>query len=298
MFYPGSTALLRNLAAGLTLMLAASGCSKSPPGPTITQPTTGGGTGASVNATGRDFAAYDQLVWADEFDGTSLDATKWQYEVNDQWFNNEQEATTNSRNNLFVQGGFLNIVAQQESYHGKPYTSARINTKGKQDFNFGRVDVRAKLPSGQGLWPAIWMLGTNDSQVSWPACGEIDIMELRGRIPNTFLTTMHYGATVAQHQQSGTQYSLTSDTPGDFTSDFHIFSVVRSQDKLEFYIDGKSYYSLTSGQVTPYPFNNPFYAILNVAVGGDFDGGRLPDSSVTFPQTMQVDYVHYLQYKQ
>ena len=297
MFYLGNTIRLRHLAAGLTLLLAAGGCTKNPPGPVVTQ--TGGTTsGSSANADSRDFSAYDQLVWADEFDGTALDATKWQYEVNDQWFNNEQEATTNSRNNLFVSGGILNIVAQKENYHGKPYTSARINTKGKQDFNFGRVDVRAKMPVGQGLWPAIWMLGTNDSQVSWPACGEIDMMELRGRVPNTFLTTMHYGATVAQHMQSGTQYALGSDTPGDFSSDFHIFSVVRSKDKMDFYVDGKNYYSLTSGQVSPYPFNNPFYAILNVAVGGDFDGGRLPDGSVSFPQTMQVDYVHYLQYKQ
>jgi beta-glucanase (GH16 family) len=141
------------------------------------------------------------------------------------------------------------------------------------------------------------MLGSNDSQVSWPACGEIDIMELRGSTPRVNNSTMHYGSSVATHQYKGTQYTLPTSTSGDFSTDFHTFSCVRGQDKLEFFVDGVSYYTFTPSLVTPYayPFNNPFYVILNVAVGGDFDGN--PDATTVFPQTMQVDYVRFYQYK-
>ncbi|HET9502907.1 MAG TPA: glycoside hydrolase family 16 protein [Hymenobacter sp.] len=287
--------LLRNLSAGLVLLLSTGGCTQEPPGPTISDDAKA--SNATTNATPKAFADYTELVWSDEFDTSALDQNKWVYEVKDVWFNNELQATTNRRDNVTVTGGNLNIIAKPESYNGRNYTSGRIITKGKKDFLFGRLDVRAKLPKGKGIWPAIWMLGSNDSQVSWPACGEIDIMELRGSTPRVNNSTMHYGSSVATHQYKGTQYTLPSSTPGDFSTDFHTFSCVRGQDKLEFFVDGVSYYTFTPSLVTPYayPFNNPFYVILNVAVGGDFDGN--PDATTVFPQTMQVDYVRFYQYK-
>ncbi|MGI4872328.1 MAG: glycoside hydrolase family 16 protein [Janthinobacterium lividum] len=250
---------------------------------------------AAPNADAHPFADYTNVVWADEFAGTSLDQTKWVYELKDTWYNNELQATTNRADNLTVSGGFLNIIAKAESYHNKNYTSARINTKGKQDFGYGRLDVRAKLPQGKGIWPAIWMLGTNDDAVGWPACGEIDIMELRGSDPTRNLTTMHFGTSPADHKQKGTIYALPGATAANnLATSFHTYSVLRSRDKLEFFLDGVSYYSFSTADASPYPFNNPFYAILNLAVGGDFDGN--PDATTVFPQTLQVDYVRFSQY--
>jgi beta-glucanase (GH16 family) len=282
--------LLRSLAAGAGLLAFTAGCTQNPPGPVIT--TTPPVTNSAVNADPRDFAQYTELMWSDEFNDTSLDAAKWTPEVKDVWYNNELQATTSSRNNVNVTGGNLNITAIKENYNGRTFTSGRIITKGKKDFNFGRVDVRAKLPKGKGVWPAIWMLGSNDSTAPWPTCGEIDIMELRGSTPNINNTTMHFGNSTADHRYKGTQYTLPT---GDFSSDFHTFSVVRSLNQMQFFVDGNLYYTFKSSDASPYPFNNPFYVILNLAIGGNFDGD--PDANTTFPQTMQVDYVRYYQYK-
>ena len=281
------------LALGLAaLALAASGCTQNPPGPTITA--TAAVVPEAVNATAMPYSSYRTLAWSDEFEGASLNTQKWAPEIKDVWYNNELQATTDARANLAVTNGKLAITAQPEAYHGRSYTSARINTKGLHDFTFGRVDVRAKLPRGKGLWPAIWMLGSNDSQVSWPACGEIDIMELRGSTPQVNISTLHYGANANTHQFSSMAYSLPG-TP-DLSADYHVYSVIRSQDKTQFYVDSVKYYERTVAQVSPYPFNNPFYLILNVAVGGDFDGN--PDGSTSFPQQMLVDYVRYYKYKE
>ena len=288
--------LLRNLALGTALAFSAGGCTKDPPGPVVSDAsTTGGTTSSSTNADPKAFSTYTELMWSDDFDGSSLDLNKWVYEVKDVWFNNELEATTNRRDNVTLASGNLNIIAKQENYNTRSYTSGRIITKGKKDFGYGRLDVRAKLPKGKGIWPAIWMLGSNDSQVAWPACGEIDIMELRGSAPSVNYTTMHYGSSVSTHQYKGTPYALPGS--GDFSTDYHVFSCLRGQDKMEFYVDGALYYTFTPSIVNPYayPFNNSFYAILNVAVGGDFDGN--PDATTTFPQTMLVDYVRFYQYK-
>lgn len=275
--------------AGLLLALAA-GCTKNPPTPTPVPPAP---PVEVPNAEAREFAQYTELVWNDEFDGTALDAGKWTPEVRDVWFNNELQATTSSRDNINVTGGNLNLVARRQAHNGRDYTSGRIVTKGKKDFVFGRVDTRAKLPKGKGIWPAIWMLGSNDSTVPWPACGEIDIMELRGSTPKVNISTIHFGNTVADRRYIGTTYTLPG--AGDFSDDYHTFSLIRSRDQMRWYVDGVLYYTLTPSQASPYPFNNPFYMILNVAVGGDFDGN--PDASTTFPQQMQVDYVRYYQYR-
>ena len=282
----------RRLYAGLGLLLAlATSCTQNPPTPTPVAPAP---VADAVNAETRDFAQYTDLVWSDEFDGSTLDATKWAPEIRDVWYNNELQATTGSRDNVTVTNGNLVITAKREAYNGRDYTSGRIITKGKKDFLFGRIDTRAKLPKGKGIWPAIWMLGTNDATASWPNCGEIDIMELRGSTPKVNNSTVHYGTnTSTDHQYKTTTYTLPGTT--DFAADFHIFSFIRSRDQMRWYIDGNLYYSLNSGQVSPYPFNNPFYMILNLAVGGDFDGN--PDGSTTFPQQLQVDYVKYVQYR-
>jgi beta-glucanase (GH16 family) len=260
--------------------------SKGQPGPA---------TPPATNAEARDYAAYTKVVWADEFDGNTLDPSKWTYEVKDTWYNNELQATTNRVDNLTVTGGNLNIIARREAYNGKQYTSARIVTSGKHDFEYGRYDVRAQMPTGKGLWPAAWMLGS--CSAPWPACGEIDIAELRGSAPARNLTTMHFGVDAAHHLQAGTTYTLpNASATNSLATDFHIYTVVRSQDKMRFYLDGIEYYSFDPNNASPYPFNNPFYAILNVAVGGDFDGN--PDATTVFPQTMQVDYVRFSQYPQ
>ena len=287
-----STRLLPTLAAA-ALALAAGSCTQNPPGPTIVE--TAPVTPEPLNAAIKPYASYRTLAWSDEFDGAMLDPQKWAPEIRDVWYNNELQATTNSRNNLGVTNGSLVITAQREAYNGRAYTSARINTKKLRDFTFGRIDVRAKLPKGKGIWPAIWMLGSNDSEVNWPACGEIDIMELRGSTPQVNISTLHFGNSVATKPQP---LSTTYTLPGgrDFSQDFHTFSLIRGQDKIEWYVDSVKYFTTTQGQASPYPFNNPFYLILNVAVGGDFDGN--PDGTTTFPQQMLVDYVRYYKYKE
>jgi beta-glucanase (GH16 family) len=292
MVYLFHSPLLLQLVASL-LPLAAGSCAPNSPSPA--PPSTGISTSTAPNAEARAFATYTELAWSDEFSGGTLDPAKWSYEVRDTWYNNELQATTNRPANVAVAGGNLHLTALQESYHGRSYSSGRIITKGKQAFTYGRLDVRAKLPQGKGIWPAIWMLGANDSQVSWPACGEIDIMELRGSAPTVNNSTVHYGTSPADHQYKGTQYTLPS---GNFASDFHVFSCVRSLNKLAFFVDGQPYYTVTPSTISPatFPFNAPFYTILNLAVGGDFDGN--PDATTTFPQTMLVDYVKFFQYKQ
>ena len=158
---------------------------------------------------------------------------------------------------------------------------------------YGRTDIRAKIPKGKGIWPAIWMLGADIDQNNWPKCGEIDIMELRGSKPRELLATMHFGNSTADRRQKGT----TAQQPADLSDDFHVYSVVRSRDQIRVFIDGQQYFSFTSGDAAPYsyPFNNSFFMVLNLAIGGDFDGN--PDASTTFPQQMQVDYVRHYQYK-
>ena len=284
----GSTALVAALAAAL----AAGGCTKNPPVPTPVE--TAPVVPEAVNAAEKAYSNYRTLVWSDEFDGPSLNAQKWMPEVKDVWYNNELQATTNARTNLSVANGNLAITAQREAFHGRDYTSARIITKGLRDFTFGRLDIRAKVPKGKGIWPAIWLLGSNESQVGWPACGEIDIMELRGSVPQVNVSTLHYGASVSTHQFSSSAYSLAGSP--DLSADYHTYSVIRSQDKTQWYVDSVKYFERTVAQISPYPFNNPFYLILNVAVGGDFDGN--PNGSTIFPQQMLVDHVRYYKYKE
>lgn len=232
------------------------------------------------------------LMWSDEFNGTTLDATAWSFETgNSGWGNNELENYTDRPQNLSFQDGKLVIHALKENYGGSNYTSARIKTQGKKEFKFGRIDIRAILPKGKGVWPALWMLGSNINTVGWPASGETDIMELLGQDPAKVYGTLHYSTGTA-HEQKGNSTSLTS---GTFNDQFHVFSIIWKQDQIQFLVDNNPYYTVnrTDMTTTMYPFNAPFFFIFNVAVGGNWPGS--PDATTYFPQWMIVDYVRVYQ---
>jgi beta-glucanase (GH16 family) len=222
------------------------------------------------------------LVWNDEFDGSNIDLTKWDHEVNGNGGgNNELQYYTNFPTNSFIENGSLVIQARKENYLGKEYTSARMRTLNKGDWTYGRFDIRAKLPFGQGLWPAIWMLPSDWFYGGWPESGEIDIMELLGHQPYKVYGTIHYG-TSANHQSNGGSYQLSAST---FANDYHLFTMEWDSVGMKWYVDGNLYYTTTHGQ----PFDKRFHMLLNVAVGGNWPGN--PNLSTTFPQKMFVDYV-------
>lgn len=234
------------------------------------------------------YAGYEQL-WSDEFSGTQIDNSLWGYDIGGGgWGNNELEYYTDSPKNSYVSSGNLVIEARKESFLGREYTSARIISKGKKDFTFGRVDIRAKLPKGQGIWPALWMLGKKIDQTNWPNCGEIDIMELLGHEPSKIYGTVHYGPIGSSTSTTKTSnYKLPS---GDFSDSYHVFSLNWSQDNMEVLIDDVSMLKTDRTQIGAiYPFNEPFFMLFNVAVGGNWPGG--PDISTVFPQQMLVDYI-------
>ena len=244
--------------------------------------------------------AYSQcygLVWADEFNGTSIDTSKWSYEIGGGgWGNNELEYYTARPQNSYVSNGSLYIRALAETYKGpdgvtESYTSARMVTQDKGDWTYGKFEVRAKLPEGQGLWPAIWMMPTFSEYGTWPASGEIDIMELLGNDTTKVYGTIHYGSSSNQ-QSSGGNKTLSS---GGFYSSYHVFSVEWDSISVTWLIDSVPYYSQTKSGIAPtnWPFNKDFFFILNVAVGGGWPGN--PNGTTQFPQSMIVDYVRVYQ---
>ncbi|MDZ4748891.1 MAG: family 16 glycosylhydrolase [Saprospiraceae bacterium] len=237
------------------------------------------------------------LVWSDEFDGETLNLADWTYEIGDGcpnncgWGNNELEYYREDNTSLV--DGHLVITAKQQNFGDHDYTSSRLVTKGKKQFKFGRIDIRAALPKGQGIWPALWMLGSNIDAVGWPACGEIDIMELTGDLPNRILGTIHYGANTSEHEfNSGTKYL---DGQATFQDEFHVFSINWENNLIEFLLDGEVYHTITPATLNgaAYPFNKNQFFIFNVAVGGNWPGS--PDASTAFPQHMIVDYVKVFQ---
>ncbi len=244
-----------------------------------------------------------QLVWSDEFDGDTLDMEKWSYQFGTGreqgltgWGNNELQYYTDREENVRVEDGKLIIIAKEEYYEGRMHTSARIRTIDKGDWMFGRIEVCAKLPTGQGIWPAIWMLPSGDNRL-WPRDGEIDIMELVGHEPAEVHGTVHFGTNDPyNHQFEGTGYKLSE---GTFADDFNIFSIEWKMDEIKFFVNDNHYYTVnpatTSQHGMQYPFNNPFHLILNVAVGGNWPGS--PDHTTEFPQQMVVDYIRVYQYK-
>lgn len=234
-----------------------------------------------------------QLVWSDEFDvDGSPDDTKWGYNIgtgSNGWGNGESQYYTNRSDNVIVEGGFLKIIAKKESYSGSDYTSARMLTQGKFEFTYGRIDVRAKLPQGQGTWPAIWMLGANIDTVGWPACGEIDIMEHWGHEPGIVSSATH--TTACSGGCAGVRVGST--TLPDYATEFHIYSLEWNENELKFLIDGefKYKYAPTSKTNDNYPYTADQFIILNVAMGGSWFE---IDPNFT-ESTMEVDYVRVYQ---
>jgi len=240
---------------------------------------------------------YDglELLWSDEFSGSSLNESFWTYEIGNGdwgWGNNELEFYR--RENTTLVDGHLVIEAREEFINGFEYTSSRLITRDKFEFTFGRVDIRAVVPEGQGIWPALWMLGENISQVGWPRCGEIDIMELVGHEPSKIHGTVHYPNPNGDRLMDTSSTSLSGGQK--FSDEFHVFSIIWSEDRIEFYLDDTRYHTVTKsslGSQNPYPFNDPFFFIFNVAVGGNWPGS--PDASTVFPQHMIVDYIRVFQ---
>lgn len=223
-----------------------------------------------------------QLIWNDEFYGPEIDKTKWEWEVNGNGGgNNELQYYTARSENSFIESGHLCIQALSEDYQERKYTSARMRTRFKGDWKYGRFEVKARLPYGQGLWPAIWMLPTDWEYGGWPASGEIDIMELLGQETTKIYGTIHFEEN-DQHKSSGGNYSLKN---GTFAGSFHVFAVEWDSTGFKWFVDNVQYYNT---KITK-PFDKRFHMLLNVAVGGNWPGN--PDESTVFPQRMYVDYV-------
>lgn len=253
-------------------------------------------------------ATFTKLVMQDEFniDGAP-DSSIWGYDLGagngltgSGWGNNELQYYTNRTENVKVENGYLLITAQKEEYNGSYYTSARLTTKGIFDQAYGRFEARIRLPYGQGMWPAFWLLGNNcqdkiedpddPTTLKWPQCGEIDIMEYRGQEPTKVLGTVH-GPGYSGGTSITKSYSLLNDR---FDTGFHIFGIEWGPKYINYYVDNVLYNQITPADVTgEWVFDHPFYIIINLAVGGDFVGN--PNSQTVFPQTMLVDYVRVYQ---
>lgn len=237
------------------------------------------------------FAQNWSLIWADEFDYNGLpDSEKWVYDVGgDGWGNNELQYYTNKREeNARVENGKLIIEARKENYNGRDYTSARLLTRGKGDWLYGRVEVRAKLPGGRGAWPAIWMLPTNWEYGGWPASGEIDIMEYVGYDPNVVHFTVH---TDAFNHSINTQVG-SSTTLNDPENNFYTYAVEWFPDRIDFFVDDELQFTFENQNqsFSEWPFDKAFHLILNIAIGGNWGGVEGVDDTL-FPKTMEVDFV-------
>jgi len=264
-----------------------------------------------------------KLVWSDEFTGKEIDKTKWDHDISNGfynydsnqwisgWGNNELQFYTQETDNSFVQDGMLHIKALKESSNGCGYTSARLKTR-KRDGSplfskqYGKFEFKAKLPTGKGIWPALWMLPQDDKYGGWASSGEIDIMEARGQEPNKVLGTLHYGSKWPNNVNTGKDFVFPKETS---IADFHIYALEWEPSEMRWSVDGKVYSTQTfwwsSSKVEagkgakptqeadlnpwPAPFDQPFYLVMNVAVGGQFLGN--PDKTTTFPAEMLVDYV-------
>ncbi len=228
------------------------------------------------------------LTWSDEFEGTALNTDYWGYDLGGGgWGNNEWQTYTSSPQNSFLLDGKLHIVATD--LYGN-YFSARLLTRGKKEFTYGRIDIRARMPYGKGIWPALWTLGANFGQVGWPRCGEIDIMEYLGHIQSQTHGALHYNKSGGHQYQDGT-YTL----PGgqSFHDAFHVFSIVWQENTIKWYVDYNLFLQLTDTDAPFEAFRLPQFFIFNVAVGGNWPG--YPDETTVFPQTMEVDYIRIFQ---
>lgn len=237
-------------------------------------------------------AQCPNLIWADEFDGNSLDLTNWSYQIGDGcdinlcgWGNNELQSYQQA--NAVVANGELSITARNERRGNSNYTSTRIRSLGKVDFTYGRIESRILLPSGGGLWPAFWMLSTDEPYGFWPQSGEIDIMEWVGNQKAKVHGTLHYGQPSPNNSQTG---ATVTSLDGDFGNEYHVYAVEWEANEIRWYIDDFLYSTKIRNDLSPerWPFDHDFHLLLNMAVGGNFGG---PVASGIFPATMKVDYV-------
>ena len=240
-----------------------------------------------------------KLVWADEFEGDTLNPDNWNRQVEPAGrFNEEWQHYTASEKNAYVEEGCLVIKAIHESdEHGMDqYSSARINSAQKQTFKYGKIAARIKLPYGAGMWPAFWMLGANCSEnggdTRWPFCGEVDILELYGSKDDGVVeANIHYANREGQHDQlEPIAYHLKK---GRFADDFHVFEIIWDRKKIEWYVDGERYARTYIKSSERTEFHQDFYLLLNIAVGGKWAGR--PDETTVFPQTMSIDWIRVYQ---
>ncbi len=230
------------------------------------------------------------LIWQDEFSGPTPDPNYWTFEIgtgSNGWGNNESQYYR-AENTSIVDGNLV-IEARKELFGGRLYTSSRMITKGKFEFQYGRVDIRAALPFGKGIWPALWMLGSNISTVGWPACGEIDIMELIGHQPSILYGTAHWSH-AGQHASFGGNTKLST---GTFNDAFHVFSLVWTPTQLQWLLNNQVYHVLDITPAELSEFHQDYFFIFNVAVGGNWPG--YPNATTVFPQHMIVDYIRVFQ---
>jgi beta-glucanase (GH16 family) len=230
-----------------------------------------------------------ELAWSDEFEGEGLpDAEKWDYEEGFIRNNEAQYYTRQRQENARLEGGNLVIEARKEAFAEGQYTSASLVTRGKAEFTYGRIEVRAQLPTGTGTWPAIWMLGVNIDTVGWPACGEIDIMENVGFDPDRIHANIHTQA-YNHVKKTNKGASLLAERPYEI---FHVYAVEWFPDHLDFYLDEQKYFTFRNENTGPetWPYDQPHYLILNLAIGGSWGGMKGIDEAI-FPQRFVIDYV-------
>jgi beta-glucanase (GH16 family) len=233
------------------------------------------------------------LVWTDDFAGTSVNTSDWNFEIGtgtNGWGNNELQYYR--QENTTVAEGYLIITARKENFSGSNYTSSRLTTKDKKDFLYGRYDIRAKLPRGQGIWPALWMLGDNISNVGWPACGEIDIMEMIGgsNREKTVHGTVHWSNESNIHAQYGGSKTISE---GTYSDQFHVYSIEWTSTYIKWYIDDVFFHQIDTTPAHLSEFREPQFFIFNLAVGGNWPGS--PDANTIFPQQLIVDYIRVFQ---
>ena len=232
-----------------------------------------------------------KLVWHDEFDGKAIDKTNWTYDLGaGGWGNGEAQFYTDRSENARVENGLLIIEARQEKYENSYYTSARLKTQGLREFQYGRIEARLKVPAGAGLWPAFWMLGADFNGSNWPDCGEIDIMEYVGREPDLIMGTAHgpgYSGALGLGKWNRQTYNIADD--------FHTYAIEWQADQIKWFYDGAEYFTLTSADLSgrKWVFDQPFFIILNLAIGGTLGGVIGLDTA--FPAQLQVDYVRVFQ---
>ncbi len=240
-----------------------------------------------------EYEGYD-LVWHDEFDGSNINQDYWVFEIGDGcphlcgWGNNELQYYR--QQNAWVEGGVLTIEARRESFGSRQYTSARMKTQGKESFMYGRIDIRVLLPKGQGIWPALWMLGNDITTVGWPRCGEIDIMEMIGGSgrENRVHGTLHWFNN--GHVSAGGSYTLPA---GTFADEYHVFTIIWDDTTIKWFVNDIQFHEILITPTHMTEFHQEFFFIFNVAVGGNWPGS--PDATTIFPQQMRVDYVRVFQ---